>query len=99
MPAAGIRMLQQSPSAPPLEAYRVSFWAFVGKASTIRVRYQAAAGASLGGSFLRFDIPRQGLETDAGGARFERGASGHLPPTLGPGHFQAHFKPSGGSFS
>ena len=99
MPAAGIRMLQQSPSAPPLEAYRVSFWAFVGKASTIRVRYQAAAGASLGGSFLRFEIPKQGLETDAGGTRLKRGDSVHITLTIDPVSFEVHFKPSGVTFS
>src|SRR2546430_7125272 len=98
MPAAGIRMLQQSPSAPPLEAYRVSFWAFVGKASTIRVRYQAAAGASLGGSFLRFEIPRQGLETDAGGTRLKRGDSVDITLTIAPVSFGVHFKPSGVTF-
>ena len=99
MPAAGVRILQQSPSAPPLEDYRVSFWAFVGKASTVRVRYQAAAGASLGGSFLRFAIPKQGLATDASGMRLKRGDSVHITLTIDPVSFDVHFKPSGVSFS
>ena len=99
MPAPAIRIVQQSPSAPPLEDYRVSFWAFVGKASTVRVRYQAAAGESLGHPFLRFEIPKQGLETNADGTRLKRGDSVRITLTIDPVSFDVHFKPSGVTFS
>jgi hypothetical protein len=99
IPAPASRIIQQSPSAPPLEAYRVSFWAVVGKASTVRVRYLAGAGESLGHPFLRFEIPKQGLETSADGTRLKRGDSVHITLTIDPVSFSVHFKPSGVSFS
>jgi hypothetical protein len=98
-PAPANRTLQQSPSAPPLEDYRVSFWAVVGKASAVRVRYRAAAGESVGDPFLRFEIPRQGLETNADGRRLKRGDSVRITLTIDPVSFDVHFKPSGVSFS
>src|SRR5207237_1150477 len=55
--------------------------------------------ASLGGSFLRFEIPKQGLETDAGGTRLKRGDSVHITLTIDPVSFEVHFKPSGVTFS
>jgi len=99
MPSPAMHIVRQSPSAPPLEAYRVSFWAFVGQASTVRVRYLAAAGESLGHPFLRFEIPKQGLETSADGRRLKRGDSVHITLSIDPGSFDVHFKPSGVSFS
>ena len=99
MPAAGSRILQQSPSAPPLEAYRVSFWAFVGKASTVRVRYQAAVGASLGDPFLRFEVPKHALATRADGTRLQRGDSVYITVTIDAVSLDVHFEPSGVSFS
>src|SRR6185295_13859023 len=58
---ADLDILQQSPTAPPLETYQVSFWARKDRASTVVVNYQPAAGESVGLPFLRLDIPRGGL--------------------------------------
>ena len=97
--AAQTRILQQSASAPPLEAYSVSFWAFVGKTSTVRVRYQPAAPESQGDPFLRFEIPKQGLATSADGTRLRRGDSVYITLTIDAVSLDVHFEPSGVSFS
>src|SRR5882762_3202561 len=39
-----IPILQQSPTAPPLETYQVSFWAYRGVETTVTVNYQPAPG-------------------------------------------------------
>src|SRR5436309_10527716 len=62
-----VHVLQQSPTVPPLETYQLSFWAYKqGKASTVTVNYQAAAGDSVVQPFLRFHIPRNSLQDFAG---------------------------------
>ncbi len=95
----GIHILQQSPTAPLLETYQVSFWAYVGKASTVTVNYQPAAGQSLGQPFLRFDIPKHGLVAGAGGAPLNRGDSVSVTLTIDSVSFSVHFQPSGVLFS
>lgn len=94
-----VHMLQQAPTAPPLETDRVSFWAYVGKASTVTVNYQPAAGQSLGEPFLRFDIPKHGLVAGAGGVPLNRGDSVAVTLTIDSVSFSVHFQPSGVLFS
>jgi len=97
--SADVHYLRQSPNAPALETYEVSFWARYGAASAITVRYQAAAGESVGQPFLRFEIPRNGLATDATGNRFRRGDSVLVTLTIDPVEFSVEFQPSGLQFS
>ena len=97
--AAQTRILRQSPSVPPLEAYSVSFWAFVGKASAVQVRYQPAGGQALGDPFLRFEVPKHALATRADGTRLQRGDSVYITVTIDAVSLDVHFEPSGVSFS
>ncbi len=94
-----VHILRQSPTAPPLEAYRVSFWAYKGKASTVTVNYQPAAGQWVGQPFLGFDIPKNGLAAGADGAPLKRGDSVWVTLTIDSVSFSAHFQPSGVLFS
>jgi hypothetical protein len=94
-----VHILQQSPTAPPLKAYRVSFWAYKGDASTVTVNYQPAAGEWVGQPFLRFDIPRNGLVAGADGASLKRGDSVWVTLTVDSVNFLVHFQPSGVLFS
>ncbi len=94
-----IHTLQQASTAPPLETYQVSFWAYVGKASTVTVNYQPAAGQSLGQPFLRFDIPKHGLVAGAGGKPLKRGDSVSVSLAIDSVSFSVHFQPSGVLFS
>lgn len=97
--APELRTLRQSPDAPPLETYRVSFWAFVRKASTVQVSYQPAARKSKGDPFLRFEIPKHGLQTRADGTRLQERDSVYITLTIDPVTFDVHFEPSGVRFS
>ena len=96
---AGEHVLRQSPTAPPLETYQVSFWAHVGEASTVAVNYEPAAGESVGQAFLRFDVPRYGLVAGAGGARLGKTDSVAITLTIDPVDFAVEFEPSGVLFS
>lgn len=97
--STGIHILQQSATAPPLETYQVSFWAYVGKASTVTVNYERAAGQSVGQPFLRFDIPKHGLVARTGGAPLNRGDSVSVTLTIDLVSFSVDFRPSGVLFS
>jgi hypothetical protein len=94
-----VHILQQAPTAPSLGTYRVSFWAYKGKASTVTANYQPAAGESAGQPFLRFDIPKNGLAAGADGAPLKRGDSVWVTLTIDSLSFSAHFQPSGVLFS
>ena len=94
-----MHILRQSPTAPPLETYQVSFWAYKGKASTVTVNYQPAAGQWGGQPFLRFDIPKHGLAAGTDGARLGRGDSVWVTLTIDSVNFSVHFRPSGVLFS
>ncbi len=98
-PSTGIHILQQALTAPPLETYQVSFWAYKGKASTVTVNYQPAAGQSVGQPFLRFDIPQRGLVAGADGGPLKRGDSVSVTLTIDPVSFSVEFQPSGLTFS
>jgi hypothetical protein len=109
-----MHILRQSPTAPPLETYQVSFWARRDKASTVIVNYQPAAGQSVGDPFLRFDIPKDGLQEGRdrrhGDRRHSEGRDGDrrhgeerdsvlITLTIDPENFSVEFEPSGVVFS
>ena len=98
-PPAGPGFLRQAPSAPPLETYQTSFWAYDGEASGVTVNYQPAAGQLVGQPFLRFDIPKNGLAAGADGVRTKRGDSVLVTVTIDPVTFSVAFEPSGVWFS
>lgn len=95
----GLHILQQAPTAPPLETYQVSFWARKDRASTVIVNYLPAAGQNLALPFLRFDIPEDGLRTGAAGERLGRRDSVFITLTIDPRSFSVEFEPSGLRFS
>ena len=95
-----VHILQQSPTAPPLETYQLSFWAYKqGKASTVTVNYQPAAGDSLVQPFLRFHVPRNSLQDFAGVDSLQKGDSVAVTLTIDPVAFSVDFEPSGLLFS
>jgi hypothetical protein len=100
-PYAGpeVNYLRQAPTAPALETYEVSFWAHEGQRSVVTVNYLPTGDASVGQPFLRFEIPRNGLATDASGQRFKRGDSVLVTLTIDPVNFEVDFQPSGLRFA
>jgi len=94
-----IHILQQRSSAPKLQAYKVSFWAYQGKPTTITVAYKPAAGRSAGAPFLLFYVPRNGLVAGGGGSILDRGDSVAITLTIDPLAFSVDFQPSGVLFS
>jgi len=92
-------ILQQAATAPALETYRVTFMAYVGQASLVTVRYQPAAGQTVGAPFLRFEIPKNGLVAGASGVPLGRGDSVSMTLTIDPNSFLVDFQPSGVIFS
>lgn len=94
-----LHILQQSPTAPPLETYQVSFWARHDRPSTITVDYQPAAGQSAGRPFLRFYIPKFGLMWAPDGARLRGSDSVFITLTIDTLNLSVDFQPSGVAFS
>ena len=90
---------RQSPAAPPLEAYQVSFWARKDRASTVRVNYQPAAGESVGQPFLRFHIPDGGLKAGPSEPHLGWRDSVFITLTIDSVNFSVEFQPSGVVFS
>lgn len=98
-PSPQVHILQQAPTAPPLETYQVSFWAKKGEPSLITVNYQPAPGQWVGQPFLRFYIPKTGLLAGAGSQPLSTGDSVHVTLTIDPVSFAVDFQPSGVWFS
>jgi hypothetical protein len=92
-------ILQQARTAPPLETYRVSFWARHDKESTVAVNYLPAAGQSVGQPFLRFRIPKFGLKWGPNGTRLEGSDSVFITMTIDSRKLSVDFQPSGVVFS
>ena len=98
VPGAQMHDLQQAPTAPPLETYQVSFWAFKNKSTNVRVQYlNTAPGGS--NNFLQFVIPKGGLASGANGARLRANDSLQITLTIDPTTFRVNFQPSGVQFS
>lgn len=97
--ATGITELQQSPSAPPLETYQVTFVASRRRASTVTVNYQSVDGLTPGQPFLSFYIPKWSLVAGAGGTPLMKGDSITITLTIDSVAFSVDFQPSGVLFS
>jgi hypothetical protein len=95
----GTHILRQSPTAPRLQTYQVSFWAKRGTQTTIFVNYRRAPGQWLPDPFLRFKIPINGLVAGAGGVPLDRGDSVRITLTIDTVSFNVVFQPSGVLFS
>lgn len=94
-----IPILQQAKTAPPLQTYQVSFWAHVGIASTVSVRYQPTFGQLVGDPFLYFNVPKNSLVAGADGVPLGRGDSVYVTLTIDPSSFLVDFQPSGVLFA
>jgi hypothetical protein len=94
-----LHILQQAPTAPPLETYQVSFWARHDKESTVAVNYLPAAGQSVGQPFLRFRIPKFGLKYGPDGRRLWGSDSVLITLTIDSLQLSVDFQPSGVVFS
>jgi hypothetical protein len=97
--APGTHILRQSPTAPRLQTYQVSFWARRGTQTTIFLNYRRAPGQWLPDQFLRFKIPINGLVAGAGGVPLDRGDSVRITLTIDTVLFNVDFQPSGVVFS
>src|SRR5881296_2332817 len=95
----GVHILRQAPTAPRLQAYRVSFWARRGTQTTVGVNYRRAPGQAWGDPFLRFRIPINGLVAGANGVPLARGDSVRITLTIDSLNFLVDFQPSGVLFS
>jgi hypothetical protein len=89
-----ISILRQAPTAPRLEAYQRSFWAYVSGPTSVTVNYLPAAGQSIGQPFLQFAIPKNGLWF-AGGVQLKQGDSVNITLTIDTLTFDVRFEPSG----
>ena len=108
MPLAGVvapppppwtHILQQSPAAPRLQTYQVSFWAKRGTQTTVFLNYRRRAGQWFPDPFLRFRIPINGLVAGADGVPLARGDSVRITMTIDTVLFNVDFQPSGVLFS
>jgi hypothetical protein len=95
----GTHILRQSPTAPRLQTYQVSFWARRGTQTTIFLNYRRAAGQWWPDPFLRFKIPINGLVAGADGVPLARGDSVRITLTIDTVLFNVDFQPSGVVFS
>ncbi len=98
-PPPGTHILQQSPAAPRLQTYQVSFWGKRGTQTTIFLNYRRRPGQWLPDPFLRFKIPINGLMAGAGGVPLDRGDSVRITLTIDTVLFKLDFQPSGVVFS
>lgn len=97
--SAGLPTLRQSPSAPALETYRLTFVVARGHASTVTVNYLPVNGERVGRPFLSFYIPRTGLVAGASGGPLAKNDSLAITLTIDPVKFDVDFQPSGVVFS
>jgi hypothetical protein len=88
-------ILRQSPTAPPLETYRVSFWARRDRASTVTVNYLPRSGQPAGEPFLLFYIPKRGLTSGPDRPHLHGRDSILITLTIDPDSFVVDFQPSG----
>ena len=86
-------MLQQSPTAPALETYQLSFWARHDRETTVAVNYRT------GEPFVRFHIPKFGLMRRPDGTRLWGRDSLLITMTLDTVNLAVEFQPSGVLFS
>ena len=98
-PPITLPILRQSPAAPLLKTYRVSFWAKRGTQKTVSVSYRRRPYEWLPDPFLRFRIPINGLVAGADGVPLAKGDSVFITLTIDTVYFKVGFEPSGVIFS
>ncbi|MEX2155686.1 MAG: hypothetical protein WD773_02465 [Gemmatimonadales bacterium] len=97
---AELRIIRQDALAPPLIAYRDSFWAKVGDGRELVLSYQGATPADTGEEFLRFEVPGDGLLRRPDGTLFQPGDSILITITVvDSARFQFRFEPAGLQFN
>jgi len=97
--SAGIPTLRQSPTAPALETYQLSFVVSGRHAASVTVNYLPVGDQKVGQPFLSFSIPRGGILTVPGGRPFSRNDSLTITLTIDPVNFDVDFQPSGVIFA
>ena len=90
---AELEFVRQAPTAPPLEAYRVSFWAVAGTTRKAEIRY------ATGEDFLEFEVGSKSLWRRPDGTAFLPGDSILITIAVDSVRFLAKFEPEGLRFS
>jgi hypothetical protein len=93
--STALHVLRQSPTAPLLLTYQVSFWARHDMESAVAVDYRPVAGQSVGQPFLRFRIPKWGLKYGPDGRRLWGSDSVLITLTIDSLKLAVDFQPSG----
>ena len=99
-------ILQHAEGAPPLEVYKLSFWATRGRSRRVRIRYaelgrgddpdhQHARWNSEDDTFLSLYIPRFALETHPDGRPIGHGERVLITITVDPENLLVSFEPHG----
>jgi len=106
----GDHILEQAPTAPPLETYELSFWAVRGQARYVLIRYQGDKNAGQGGDpasepqagsdlagevFLSLYIPRKALSRYPNGERIAWGERVRITISVDPTDLYVSLEPSG----
>lgn len=97
--APPIHILRQSPTAPSLRRYQVSFWVRHDRASLVTVNYRRVAGQSTAQPFLRFSVPKFGLMFRPDGTPLEGSDSIRVTLRIDRAQLSVDFEPSGVQFS
>ena len=88
-----------SAGAPPLDDYRVSFWALVDEARSVQINWlEKSASGVIEHPYLRFVVPAGSLDEDPYGHDYEHGDSVLITVTVDPQAMVAHLEPSGLTF-
>jgi len=103
----GDHILEQAPTAPPLETYELSFWAVRGEASYVQIRYQGDepddSGTDTAGDhhdlagkvFLSLYVPWNALSRHPDGTPIRWGERVRITISVDPTQLYASFEPSG----
>jgi len=100
VPTSQLHIVAQGPSAPPLYADSVSFYAVMGQDREVRMYYQGAIPGDRGEEVLRFKVPSDGLLRRPDGTGFQPGDSILIiVKAIDPAKFLFDFQPTGLEFS
>jgi hypothetical protein len=87
--------LRQSPTAPALETYEVSFWVRRDRGGSVAVDYLPKAGRRYGARFLKFEVPDRSVASWPGQNPRAKRDSVKITLTIDPVLLSVHFEPSG----
>jgi len=100
VPTSQLHFVAQGPSAPPLYADSVSFYAIMGQDREVRMYYQGATPGDRGDEVLRFKVPGDGLLRRPDGTGFQPGDSILIVvKAIDRAKFLFDFQPTGLEFS